>query len=120
MSFIKPFTHYSKENNVIATGSHDKSIKFWGLPAKWLEFRKKDKNAEMGDKKGEESNLAEVKTEKKIDDTEIKKDEAVEQIKKSEKKAETPIEEPENDDDLTQKKAKANAGKTDLFDSDKE
>lgn len=33
----------SKENTVIASGSHDKSLKFWSLPSEWLEFKKKVK-----------------------------------------------------------------------------
>lgn len=40
VSFLKDFNHFSDTCNTLATGSHDKSVKFWSLPTVWLEFKK--------------------------------------------------------------------------------
>lgn len=55
ISFIKKFPYINDDATIIATGSHDKSLKFWTVPADWLEFKKQAKAKLAKDKSEKES-----------------------------------------------------------------
>ena len=81
----------SKENTVIASGSHDKSLKFWSLPSEWLEFKQKVKEQlERQQGEGESQDAVspqksgETKAEVKVEEKPKKTDKKVEEAQVSE------------------------------------
>ena len=81
----------SKNNTVIASGSHDKSLKFWSLPSEWLEFKKKVKEQlERHQSKGESQAVvspqrsAQTEAKVKVEEKPKKADKKVEEAQVSE------------------------------------
>ena len=145
ISFIKKFPYINDDATIIASGSHDKSLKFWSVPTEWLEFKKQAK-AKLAKDRAEKETTATTSTEKEKTEPEKPKKEEPEKPKpeepkpveptpekpkpKKKKEPEPPKEEPEpakvkeevvHDLDKPEdsaKKPKKQSKKANLFDSD--
>lgn len=141
ITFIKKFPHINDDHSIIATGSHDKSLKFWSVPFEWLEFKKQAK-AKLANTKTDNETIdltavTKLQSERSQPEPEKQKPAPLvqapapvvpDQPKPKKKKAEQPKAEPEPqkkeevvhdlDAEEKPKKAKKQSEKANLFDSD--
>ena len=134
---MKRFPHINDDQTIIATGSHDKSLKFWSVPAEWLDFKQQAKAMLIKDKETPAPVSAVAKPEPVQVPAEVVEENPESPKPKKKKVVEAPKEEPivekqpeeaqqlqeevhDLDKEESPEKSKKPSDKANLFDSDGE